>query len=123
MHCVTRWSLLDNVREGVLISDVMAGIAVRPEEKLVLVRAESGFTTNLPVADFLDEDCLFAWSHNGRDPEPDHGWPLRLIVPRLCAWKRATWVRGVEFLADDAPGFGDENGYHNHGDPWSEQRF
>ncbi len=123
MHCVTRWSLLDNIWEGVLVSDVLSGVVILPEAKFVLVRAENGFTTNLPIVDFLGEDCLFAWSHNGRDLEPDHGWPLRLVVPRLYAWKSAKWVRGVEFLADDVPGFWEANGYHDHGDPWSEQRF
>ncbi len=123
MHCVTRWSLLDNVWEGVLVADLMKQVVVRPEARFVLIRAENGFTTNLPLADFLKADCLFAWSHNGRDLEPDHGWPLRLVVPRLYAWKSAKWVRGVEFRAEDVPGFWEENGYHNHGDPWTEERY
>lgn len=123
MHCVTRWSMLDNTWEGVSVSEVMKHVAPRPEARHALVHAEHGYTTNLPLADFLGEDCLFAWSRNGRDLEPDHGWPLRLVVPRLYAWKSAKWVRGVEFLERDVAGFWEENGYHNHGDPWVEERF
>ncbi len=123
MHCVTAWSMLDNLWEGVLVSDVMKQVQLKPEAKFALVHAENGYTTNLALADFLGDDCLFAWSHNGVPLEPDHGWPLRLVVPRLYAWKSAKWVRGVEFLERDRPGFWEENGYHNHGDPWSEERF
>ncbi len=78
---------------------------------------------NLPLEDFLGEDCLFAWSHNDTPLSPEHGWPLRLLVPRLYAWKSAKWVRGVEFRADDQPGFWEQQGYHNHGDPWKEERW
>lgn len=123
MHCVTRWSLLNNTWEGVLVSDVMKHVAVEPVAKYVLVHAEHGWSTNLPLADFLGEDCLFAWDHNGKPLTPDHGWPLRLVVPRLYAWKSAKWVRGVEFLARDEPGFWEQNGYHDRGDPWREQRY
>ena len=123
MHCVTRWSRLDNAWEGVPVREVMKDVTVKPEARFVLIHAEHGFTTNLPLEDFLGEDCLFAWSHDGRALTPDHGWPLRLIVPRLYAWKSAKWVRGVEFLEKDRPGFWEQNGYHNHGDPWAEERF
>jgi DMSO/TMAO reductase YedYZ molybdopterin-dependent catalytic subunit len=123
MHCVTHWSRLDNTWEGVLVRDAMAHVRLKPEARFVLVHAEHGFATNLPLADFLGADCLFAWGHDGRPLEPDHGWPLRLVVPRLYAWKSAKWVRGVQFLADDEPGFWEQNGYHNHGDPWTEQRY
>ncbi len=119
MHCVTRWSMLNNTWEGVLVSEVIKHVRLRGEARFVLVRAEGGYSTNLPLEEFQSEDCLFAWSHNGRDLEADHGGPLRLIVPRLYAWKSAKWVRGVEFLEEDAPGFWEDNGYHNHGDPWA----
>jgi DMSO/TMAO reductase YedYZ molybdopterin-dependent catalytic subunit len=91
-----------------------------------MVHCEQGFTTNLPLADFLGEDCLFAWKHNGQDLEPDHGYPLRLVIPRLYAWKSAKWVRGIELLEKDRAGFWehwDHGGYHMRGDPWLEQRF
>ncbi len=123
MHCVTRWSRLDNSWEGVRVAELMKQVRIRPEARFVLIHAEQGYTTNLPIDDFLGDDCLFAWSHDGHPLTPDHGWPLRLVVPRLYAWKSAKWVRGVEFLAEDRPGFWEENGYHNHGDPWLEERF
>lgn len=123
MHCVTRWSLLDNLWEGVLVRDVVSHVHIKPEANFVLAHAEHGFTTNLPLEDFLGDDCLFAWRHGGEPLEPDHGWPLRLVVPKLYAWKSAKWVRGIEFLAADQPGFWEQNGYHDRGDPWIEERF
>jgi DMSO/TMAO reductase YedYZ molybdopterin-dependent catalytic subunit len=126
MHCVTRWSTLDNVWEGVATRTVLEKVRLLPAARFVLVHGENGYTTDLPLADFLGEDCLFAWGHNGRDLEPEHGYPLRLVVPRLYAWKSAKWVRGVELLPEDRPGFWErwENGgYHLRGDPWAEQRF
>lgn len=126
MHCVTRWSTLDNIWEGVATKDVLSKVKVKPEANFVMVHCEHGFTTNLPLNDFLGEDCLFAWRHHGRDLEPDHGYPLRLVVPRLYAWKSAKWVRGIELMAADKPGFWEEfahGGYHMRGDPWLEERF
>ena len=139
MHCVTRWSKLDNVWEGVSTKEVLSHVklssphpALSPEgrgesaAKFVMVHCEQGFNTNLPLADFLGEDCLFAWKHNGQDLEPDHGYPLRLVIPRLYAWKSAKWVRGIELMDKDRAGFWeqwDHGGYHLRGDPWLEQRF
>lgn len=127
MHCVTRWSRLDNLWEGVSTRTVLEKSGVKPEARFVYVvceppyPGEPPFTTNLPLEDFLGEDCLFAWGHDGKDLEPDHGWPLRLVVPRLYAWKSAKWVRGIELMAEDRPGFWEswENGgYHMRGNPW-----
>jgi DMSO/TMAO reductase YedYZ molybdopterin-dependent catalytic subunit len=126
MHCVTRWSKLDNTWEGVSTRSVLAQVKVLPEARFVLVHCENGFTTNLPLDDFLEEDCLFAWRHNGQDLDAEHGYPLRLVVPRLYAWKSAKWVRGIELLEEDQPGFWERwehGGYHLRGDPWLEQRF
>jgi len=123
MHCVTRWSKLDNVWEGVSTREVMAKVKIDPRARFVLVHAEHGFTTNLPLDDFLGEDCLFAWKHNGQDLEPDHGYPLRLVVPRLYAWKSAKWVRGIELLRHDRAGFWENGGYHMRGNPWREERY
>jgi DMSO/TMAO reductase YedYZ molybdopterin-dependent catalytic subunit len=123
MHCVTRWSRLDNVWEGVAVAEVMKHVVLKPEAKFVLIQCEHGYTTNLPLAEFLGDDCLFAWANDGRPLTPDHGWPLRLVVPRLYAWKSAKWVRAIEFLETDRQGFWERNGYHNHGDPWLEERF
>ena len=126
MHCVTRWSKLDNVWEGVATRTVLSKVKMLPEATYVMVHCEQGYTTNLPLDDFLGEDCLFAWKHNGQPLEPDHGYPLRLVVPRLYAWKSAKWVRGIELMDKDRPGFWEEwehGGYHMRGDPWEEQRF
>jgi DMSO/TMAO reductase YedYZ molybdopterin-dependent catalytic subunit len=125
MHCVTRWSKLDNIWTGVATRELLTQIEPRPEAKYVMVHCEYGFTTNLPLSDFFDEDCLFAMTHGSADLEPDHGYPLRLVVPKLYAWKSAKWVRGIEFMAKDAPGFWerwDHGGYHMRGDPWTEER-
>ena len=121
MHCVTRWSLLDNIWEGVSTREVMRRVEPLPAARFALVHCANEFSTNLPLADFLGEDCLFAFRHNGADLTPDHGHPLRLVVPRLYAWKSAKWVLGVELLEEDRPGFWEnwENGgYHMRGDPW-----
>jgi DMSO/TMAO reductase YedYZ molybdopterin-dependent catalytic subunit len=126
MHCVTRWSKLENLWEGVSTRTVLAQVRVLPAARYVMVHSEHGFATNLPLGDFLGEDCLFAWKHDGGDLEPDHGYPLRLVVPRLYAWKSAKWVRGIELMERDRPGFWEEwahGGYHMRGDPWAEQRF
>jgi DMSO/TMAO reductase YedYZ molybdopterin-dependent catalytic subunit len=126
MHCVTRWSKLDNLWEGVSTREVLSHVNVNPQAKFVMIHCEQGFTTNLPLDDFLREDCLFAWKHNGQDLEPDHGYPLRLVVPRLYAWKSAKWVRGIELMTQDMAGFWEKwehGGYHMRGDPWLEQRF
>lgn len=126
MHCVTRWSKLDNLWEGIATRELRNRIAVSPAAKFVMVHCEYGFTTNLPIDDFFGDDCLFAFKHNGEVLPPDHGYPVRLVVPRLYAWKSAKWVRGIEFMTDDRPGFwesGDHGGYHMRGDPWLEERF
>jgi DMSO/TMAO reductase YedYZ molybdopterin-dependent catalytic subunit len=125
MHCVTRWSKLDNVWEGVPTRTVLDHVKVLPAAKYVMVHCEEEFTTNLPLADFLEPDCLFAWKHGGQPLDPDHGYPLRLVVPKLYAWKSAKWVRGIELMAQDRPGYWEEwehGGYHMHGDPWKEER-
>ncbi len=122
-HCVTQWSRLNNVWEGVSISEVMKLINLKPEAKYVMIHADEGYTTNLPLKVLLDNDVLFAYKHDGKDLEPAHGWPLRLVVPKRYAWKSAKWVRGLEFMDQDLPGFWELNGYHNDGDPFKEQRF
>jgi DMSO/TMAO reductase YedYZ molybdopterin-dependent catalytic subunit len=98
-------------------------VNVKPEAKFVMVHAEEGWTTNLPLEDLLMEGVLFADSHDGKPLTPEHGWPLRLVVPHLYFWKSAKWVRGIEFMAEDKPGFWEGYGYHLYADPWQEQRF
>ncbi len=122
-HCVTRWSRFDNDWEGVAFSEVLKLVKLKPEAQYVLVHAEQGFTANVPLADLDRDDVLFATHHDGQPLTPDHGYPLRLIVPHLYAWKSVKWVRGLEFTARDIPGFWEQNGYHMYGDPFREQRF
>jgi DMSO/TMAO reductase YedYZ molybdopterin-dependent catalytic subunit len=121
MHCVTRWSKLDNLWEGVPTRALLDHVTPAPEAKFVMAHSEYGFSTNIPIDDFFADDALFALKHNGQELTPDHGYPVRLVVPRLYAWKSAKWVRGVEFMADDRPGYWEDerNGsYHMRGDPW-----
>lgn len=123
IHCVTGWSKLDNVWEGVSVQDVLEGIQVDPKARYVMLHAEGGWTTNLPIQDFMSPEALFATKHNGEKLTLDHGWPVRFVVPHLYFWKSAKWLRGVEFLEKDKPGFWERNGYHMYGDPWKTQRF
>ena len=121
-HCVTRWSRLDNVWGGVSTREFAKIVGVRPEAKFVVAFGyDYGWTTNLPIEYFLNEDSLFAWSHDGQPIPPDHGGPVRLIVPQLYAWKSAKWVKGVSFLERDEPGFWEKGGYHLRGNPWNGQ--
>lgn len=122
-HCVTRWSRFDNDWKGVSFREVLGRVKPKPDAKYVLVHAEQGFTANVPLADLDRDNVLFATHHDGEPLSADHGYPLRLIVPHLYAWKSVKWVRGIEFLQQDRPGFWEQNGYHMYGDPFKEQRF
>jgi DMSO/TMAO reductase YedYZ molybdopterin-dependent catalytic subunit len=122
-HCVTRFSTLDNGWGGVATREVIRHVTVGPEASHVLVHCHGGYTTNLPLEDFLSERSLFADTWNGKPLAVEHGGPLRLVVPHLYAWKSAKWVSGIELLAADRRGFWEENGYHTYGDPWEEERF
>ena len=123
IHCVTRWTKLDNDWDGVGVPEVMKAVTVKPEAKAVMVHAEHGFTANLALDDFLREENLFAHSHDGQPLTPEHGYPLRLVAPHLYFWKSVKFVRGLEFIAEDQPGFWERNGYHMRGDPWEEERY
>jgi len=123
IHCVTRWSRFDNRFEGVLFTEVMKHVTPRSEAHYALIHGDPAYTTNLPLADLLRPTTMFAFKHDGAPLAPEHGYPLRLIVPHLYFWKSAKWVRGFELLDRDAPGFWEQNGYHIYGDPWKEQRF
>lgn len=124
-HCVTRWSRLGNVWEGVSTRELLARAGgPLPEAAFVLAHGyDDEFTTNLPLADFLAEDALVAVTHDGAPLSLDHGGPARLIVPRLYAWKSAKWLASIELLSRDRAGFWESNGYHMKGDPWQEQRY
>jgi DMSO/TMAO reductase YedYZ molybdopterin-dependent catalytic subunit len=123
IHCVTRWSRYDNAFEGIPVQAVMERAGVKPEARFVLVHAEQGFTTNLPLADFDRPANLIALSHDGEPLTPEHGGPVRLLIPHLYFWKSAKWLRGFEFIDEDYPGFWEQNGYHMRGDPWREERY
>ena len=122
-HCVTTWSRLDNAWEGVRVADLMKLVKLSPEARHVIIHCDGDYTTNLPLNEFLDDDVMLAHRHDGRDLEPDHGFPLRLIVPKLYGWKSAKWVRAIEFADIDRRGFWEVRGYHNHADPWTEERY
>ena len=122
-HCVTRWSRFDNHWTGVSIRELLKRASPLPEAKFVLVHAEQGYTANLPLADLDRAEVLLATHHDGQPLAADHGGPLRLIVPHLYGWKSVKWVRSLEFLDRDQPGFWEQNGYHIYGDPWKEQRY
>jgi DMSO/TMAO reductase YedYZ molybdopterin-dependent catalytic subunit len=123
IHCVTGWSKLDNLWEGVGSEQIKELVNILPEAKFVMVHSTGGFSTNLSLNDFFQPDVLFAIKHNGQPLTKEHGYPLRLVVPRLYFWKSAKWVSGVEFMAEDKRGFWESGGYHNHGDPWKEERY
>ena len=123
VHCVTGWSRLDNQWEGVLTTTLKVLVRIMPEARFAIVHAEGNFTTNLLLEDFFGEDVIFAISHDGIAISPEHGYPVRLVVPRLYFWKSAKWVTGIEFTAEDRPGFWESHGYHNRGDPWKEERY
>jgi len=123
IHCVTRWSRYDNTFTGIPVQALLARVAILPSASHVLIHAAPDYTTNLPLADLDRPDNLLATHHDGVALAPEHGGPIRLVVPHLYFWKSAKWVTGFEFLEGDEPGFWEENGYHMYGDPWAEQRF
>jgi len=123
IHCVTTWSRLNNLWEGVSTSALRDLVSIKGEAKFVIIHASGGFTTNLMLDDFFQKDVLFATGYNEKPLAREHGAPVRLVVPRLYFWKSAKWVTGVEFTAEDEPGFWEHNGYNNHGDPWKEERY
>lgn len=128
IHCVTAWSKLDTVWEGVLVEDLFvdAGIgrdAAGMPTRFTLAHSVDGYSTNVPVADLLDGKAMIALSYDGRPLAPDHGGPARLLVPHLYFWKSAKWVNGLQFTNVDTAGFWELRGYHLYGDPWREQRF
>jgi DMSO/TMAO reductase YedYZ molybdopterin-dependent catalytic subunit len=124
IHCVTKWSKFDTTWTGVRVRDLLdaAGGAL-PAATHLIGHAEYGYTANLPLADVLGDHALVAYAYDGEPLEPVHGFPVRLVVPHLYFWKSVKWLRGIELVAGDQPGFWERNGYHNQGDPWQEQRF
>lgn len=122
-HCVTTWSTFDNDWEGVSFQTVAERVGPLPSARHVVLHASDGYTTNVPLRALLDDDVLLAWAHGGQPLSAEHGGPLRLVVPKLYAWKSAKWLSGIEVLERDRRGFWEERGYHNRADPWLEERF
>ena len=122
-HCVTQWSKLQNTWQGILFTDVMKLVTPKPEAKFVMAHCYGGYTTNVSLDVLIDDDVMFAHSHDGAPLTPQHGGPMRLVVPKRYGWKSAKWVNGIEFMAEDEPGFWEMRGYHMEGDPWKEERF
>ena len=122
-HCVTAWSKMDNEWEGVRFRTVAELARPKPEGRFVMVHADTGYTTNLPLDDLLRDNVVFATAHAPEPLSPEHGYPLRLVVPHLYAWKSAKWARGLEFLDHDRHGYWERVGYHMYGDPFREQRY
>jgi DMSO/TMAO reductase YedYZ molybdopterin-dependent catalytic subunit len=123
IHCVTRWSRLDNRFAGVHIREIMSRVRLKHDARYVMIHADPDYTTNLPLAELVQDDVILALEHDGQALAPDHGGPLRLVVPKLYFWKSAKWVRAFEFLDVNPPGFWELNGYHMHADPWTEERY
>jgi DMSO/TMAO reductase YedYZ molybdopterin-dependent catalytic subunit len=123
IHCVTGWSRLNNSWEGVSSQAIAKLVTILPEALYVMVHGDGGFTTNLHIDDFAQTDVLFALKHDDKVLTTEHGYPVRLVIPRLYFWKSAKWVTGIEFISQDKPGFWESHGYHNHGDPWKEERY
>jgi DMSO/TMAO reductase YedYZ molybdopterin-dependent catalytic subunit len=121
LHCVTHWSKLATTWEGVSLDTLLDGLDT--SAGFALVTSYGGYTTNLPLEDLTDNKAWIAFRYDGEDLEPEHGGPARLLVPHLYLWKSAKWVRGIQLLDTDEPGFWESLGYHNYGDPWQEQRF
>ena len=124
IHCVTRWTRLDTIWDGVSLDDLI-GLAggLTSDAKHMIASTVEGYTTNLPVRDILNNQALVATHADGEPLTPDHGGPVRLFVPHLYFWKSAKWVNKLTFTASDHPGFWEVNGYNNHGDPWKEERY
>lgn len=124
IHCVTRWSKLDTTWEGVQFKEFLKHIPpLKPTAKFVLAHCEQGFTANVPLDVLLEDAAMLAYKYDGKELDPEHGYPLRLLVPKKYFWKSAKWLRGLEFLDHDKLGFWERYGYSNNADPWKEERY
>jgi len=123
IHCVTAWSRFDNHWEGVSAKHILSLAKPLPEARFVVFHSFDGYTTNLPLADFDAADALIAHSWEAKPLPREHGGPARVVVPRLYFWKSAKWVNRIELVAADRPGFWEQRGYHDRGDPWTEERY
>ena len=123
IHCVTSWSKLDVVFTGVSLDDLLTMAGPKADARFLLAHSITGYTTNLPLGDVTDGKAWVVWEYGGKPLPREHGGPVRLLVPHLYFWKSAKWVSRLELMAHDRPGFWEQNGYHDRGDPWLEQRY
>jgi DMSO/TMAO reductase YedYZ molybdopterin-dependent catalytic subunit len=123
IHCVTGWSRLGDTWTGVPIKGILERVKPRPDAKYVMAYCDHGYTTSVPFAVLDDDDVMLCYGWNGQDLTPEHGWPLRLLVPKKYFWKSAKWLRGLEFMPRNRLGFWEQRGYHDEADPWKEQRY
>jgi DMSO/TMAO reductase YedYZ molybdopterin-dependent catalytic subunit len=123
IHCVTRWSRFDTSFKGVHWSELAKLVRPKPSARYVVAHAEQDFTANVPLRALGDEEALLAYEADGEPLTPEHGWPLRLVIPKRYFWKSAKWLRGIELLDHDEPGFWERLGYHNEADYWKEERY
>lgn len=121
IHCVTKWSKFGTRWEGVSLDTLLADVETAAE--YAMIHSYGGYTTNVPVEDLLDGQAWVAHRYDGAELDPEHGGPARMLIPHLYFWKSAKWVRGIQFMNDDEPGFWEALGYHEYGDPWREQRY
>jgi DMSO/TMAO reductase YedYZ molybdopterin-dependent catalytic subunit len=123
IHCVTKWSKLDTHWVGVGVDTLLEHVDLDPAARFVTAFTTEGYTTNLPLPEIQGDQAFVAYTYEGQPLAPEHGGPARLVVPHLYFWKSAKWVRGLRLTATDSPGFWESLGYHNHGDPWKEERY
>ncbi|MEW9701412.1 sulfite oxidase-like oxidoreductase [Paenibacillus sp. SI8] len=123
IHCVTRWTKLDTVWEGIRFRDFLQMMDIKPQGNYVMLHADEDYETNVPLADLMGDNILLAVKYDGQPLTLKHGWPLRFVVPHLYFWKSAKWIRGIEFMKEDREGFWEQNGFHNVADPFKEERF
>lgn len=121
IHCVTKWSKLDTHWTGVSLDTLLSGVSDLPD--YLVAHCDGDYTTNLPIEDVTGGKAWIAYEYDGEPLHPEHGGPARLLVPHLYFWKSAKWIRGLELVSEDQPGFWESLGYHNYGDPWQEQRY
>jgi len=122
-HCVTRWSKFDVKWSGVAWKDIEELVKPKPEAKFIIEYGSDSYSTNVPLEDMRKENVIVAYALYGEPIPKEHGGPVRIIVPHLYAWKGSKFLKRIEFLAADRPGFWEVRGYHNHGDPWTEERY
>lgn len=123
IHCVTRWSKLDMKWKGVQISSILKELKIDPPSEWTMIGSSTGYTTNVPLSDLMMENTIVSYSYEDETISPEHGGPIRLIVPHLYFWKSAKWLNRIDFIDNDKPGFWENYGYHMYGDPWKEQRY